>query len=547
MSVICKTLDCVDAPDFPDNSSPIPPLFLSRPVYYDITCGVGETAVYTGPQTPWIQLVGNQLVGHAGAFSGVTQAAANATAQAALDAFAANAIALGQLGCETAQVDAASAADATDGAPAAPTDMVIWVDASILTEADGVAISPWLDLSGNANNLVVTAGSLVVKTNIQNGLRGVLLGAGAGATSSGPTFAVGGPMTLIGVWKHQVGPGITRAVNMLTGNLGIGTNSDTQLRCVWVNGVTTNLTQLITAASTARVQTFISPNSGASTAQWIVQGGGAVTTGNEMPGGRIGIGRTATTAENMLGHWFELRVWDRILTASEITATVNLLTSKWDLTADPTPTPAAPTSVANCEVWIDSSVLPGADGSTVSAWDDLSGNSNNFGGVNGTPTLRYNSQNGLKGVEFAAGAGLTGTYARAAGAFTVILVWKSNSASGTFRRALQGSSNWLIGPYLNVVNVYNGHFMTGNGSDLVAHVLVVTQVAGTSVLYMDRAKLYTHNVGTAWPGTINLGRNGSSNEPLLGLIYEVAIYSRVLTDTEILDVTDALRTKWDTP
>ncbi|MGV1047659.1 MAG: hypothetical protein ACOYD4_03920 [Solirubrobacterales bacterium] len=75
-------------------------MFLSQTVYYAVTCPEGTTPDYTGAPSAWISLVGNQFVGAAGAYSGVTQVAANEAAQAALNSFVANAFALGQFVCQ---------------------------------------------------------------------------------------------------------------------------------------------------------------------------------------------------------------------------------------------------------------------------------------------------------------------------------------------------------------------------------------------------------------------------------------------------------------
>lgn len=99
-NVSCRALQCVDPPDFPDTSGGLPNPFLSRAVFYTIGCTGGDIAYYTGLGAPWITLSGDNLQGSPGAYAGRTQEEADTKAQNALNAFAANAIAAGQLYCD---------------------------------------------------------------------------------------------------------------------------------------------------------------------------------------------------------------------------------------------------------------------------------------------------------------------------------------------------------------------------------------------------------------------------------------------------------------
>jgi hypothetical protein len=115
---------------------------------------------------------------------------------------------------------------------------------------------------------------------------------------------------------------------MTGSNFAMGSDNNTQLRAVWVNGGVTVLGQAVTSQTDARYQTLTS-STGAGY-KWIVQAGGTQTGATATPGGLISLGR-ASIIEDMAGHMFELRVWTRILTNAEITATQNALTTKWNL------------------------------------------------------------------------------------------------------------------------------------------------------------------------------------------------------------------------
>lgn len=82
--------------------TPSPSPFGNDEVYHDGNCAAGETLTYSGILPGWITIDtnNNRLVGAAGVYRERSQSSANNAAQMAMDAFAANAIAAGQLTCE---------------------------------------------------------------------------------------------------------------------------------------------------------------------------------------------------------------------------------------------------------------------------------------------------------------------------------------------------------------------------------------------------------------------------------------------------------------
>jgi hypothetical protein len=209
-------------------------------------------------------------------------------------------------------------------------------------------------------------------------------------------------------------------------------------------------------------------------------------------------------------------------------------------------TATAPDAIANLEVWIDASQLTGLNNNDVmTTWEDLQ-NSNDFTAA-GSPVYNTNVQNGLPGVSLPTGAGFAGTYVRSSGAFTIVAVMKSSSDSATGRRAIQGSNNWLIGPYANNWAYYDGGgFITGDlANTFGAKVFTVTQQTGSNQLYIGN-RLIGSSSPTLWPGTISLGISGAFAEPMLGYILELAIYSRVLSTSERLELYSHLDAKWNT-
>lgn len=606
----CRALDCVEPPDFPDSSAPLPSLFLSRAVYYNITCPSGEVAVYAGPNAPWIQLVGNQFVGHAGAFSGVTQAAANAAAQAALNAFVANAILLGQVTCQnplnpvTVEIMERPCGDGhTDGSQtigsvedfnnlisglvsAGVYDLTyaMWNGHKLARISDRLhGCQTWCDQAkagvkpideywdmtfhntstyGNISTDYPSTDNVTVINPDFNGKPTIFLGPNINggidfyqldsSTQLIPqpyeVFVVWKPTPVSGVivnpaasdrfrviydsdsrstieWDENVGPGFYQYAGSVGTriNPGVASNYPSVMHGIF-NGATSSLDHYTTIHTTL---------SGANSP------GAAGFGQNSFRFGMIYDFSNLSWCGDMA-----FIAFTKTLTAPQRVAMIAHLKSYYGIG---TPTPPPPSVPPDLQLQLDANAIVAANNSTVGIWDDSSGNFNIFWAVVGTPLLRYASQNGLQGVEFIAGAGLTGSYRRDAGqAFTIFLVAKSNSASVTFRRAVQGTNNWLIGPYNNNWQFYDGAFINSGGADALAHIFEVTQTTGTATFKVDGVAIGS-NAGATFPGAFCLGRNGGSVESFLGLIYEVQVYSRVLTAGELTTVRSALKTKWGTP
>lgn len=108
----CQAIDCAVPADLtlyslqglpPQPLTPITPPtfnFFNEAVFYVVSCP-GQVLTFTGSLPTWITLDqnNNQLAGAAGTFGGTTQLTANASAQAALNAFGAQQVALGNLAC----------------------------------------------------------------------------------------------------------------------------------------------------------------------------------------------------------------------------------------------------------------------------------------------------------------------------------------------------------------------------------------------------------------------------------------------------------------
>lgn len=194
------------------------------------------------------------------------------------------------------------------------------------------------------------------------------------------------------------------------------------------------------------------------------------------------------------------------------------------------------------KVWLKDSGLSGVDGDPISTWSDSSGNANHFtqGTAAQRPVLKTAILNGKNVARFdATDDGLLGPYAITTGNYTVAVVYNYQSMSSVGRRAVQGSNNWLMGPYTNLHRVFGG---TGAGfvpsapavtqNVFVASMMTLTTGApGTCSGYVNSATAYgsASATGAIYPGTIGLGRSGSTAEALTGDIAEVVVCDTALS------------------
>lgn len=211
--------------------------------------------------------------------------------------------------------------------------LVIWVDASILTSAQDTILSPWADLSGNANNINPQLGNMLVKTNSQNGFRTVRFNNGVAGRSVGPSFSAGGPWSVACAFKMDAAPGSAqRALQMFSSNFGLGSNGTANdMRLVWVNGGTVVM-PIVASVIVPRVHIITTASTPFT--QWKVGTSFNTTTNATTPAGVFSMGAD-TIAEPMFGNWFEFMCWNRVLSPLEQDQARNYMTSKWALPTTP--------------------------------------------------------------------------------------------------------------------------------------------------------------------------------------------------------------------
>lgn len=186
-----------------------------------------------------------------------------------------------------------------------------------------------------------------------------------------------------------------------------------------------------------------------------------------------------------------------------------------------------------------------SDTDNVTEWKDSSGQGQRaFAGAT-IPTYRTNVQNSLPAVRF----GSTSTAEMLTEAmcftapFTIYIVYSYRSPTAANRRAIQGSQNWLLGPYQNTHQGYGGSFSVGPA--VVENVFAVA-----AMTYDGTNQHYVNNVtedaaGVTAPGVIGFGAAGSAgSEPLNGDILEVIIEHRVDDSTQRTAIYDYLFAKY---
>ena len=207
--------------------------------------------------------------------------------------------------------------------------------------------------------------------------------------------------------------------------------------------------------------------------------------------------------------------------------------------------------VSNLVQWAKADAILGlSNGDPLSTWEDQTANNNDFTAAGAQrPTYQTNQLNGMAGVLFSStpGVGMTGPYSFASGGATVIAVFRSNNLTSTAtRRLVQGAANWMMGPYGGQNRIFHGgDFLYGSYPTIEPVVMAVTQNATTEILaYLNGARFGRGTSGLVFPGLIHLGATGGFNEPADAHLFEIVVYSRVLTEAEVFGVSWGLMLRW---
>lgn len=192
--------------------------------------------------------------------------------------------------------------------------------------------------------------------------------------------------------------------------------------------------------------------------------------------------------------------------------------------------------LANLVLWLKADAITGLnDGDPITTWLDSSGAGNNAsqataankpiyktGIINGRPVARFDAVNdGM----------VTANAAFSVNPISVFVVYAGNSNVAS-RRAVQGdvpAQDWLIGPYTNSYQVFNGVFITDGAVSAGVFKLSTYIHTGAAASFWLNGVLIGSNAQPRAPNRINLGASGTTPEVLDGDIAEVLGYNVDMT------------------
>ena len=216
----------------------------------------------------------------------------------------------------------------------------------------------------------------------------------------------------------------------------------------------------------------------------------------------------------------------------------------------------APASLPNLKLWLDATDLDGngqADSlvqdTPVSIWVDKAGGDHNATQSNEAkyPVHKANSRNGKPSVFFDNSNDGLATSLNLSSPFTVAVVFNSVSSSGS-RRALQGSSNWLIGPYQGRVKYYSAGSWISTGVPQVAnryYLAIASNSGSESTFWIDGFDYTTDSTRLGTPGTLHLGASGhQTSHTLNGHVAEVFAFDAAISAENRTNLSKYLAEKW---
>ena len=428
-----------------------------------------------------------------------------------------------------------SSGGGSGGVPLTISDLALWLkaDAGVFSDAgstpavDGDLVTQWNDQSGNNNH----AGASVkptYETNSLNGLPSIRFPGSKhfGLTSSVVTTEI----TVFCVSRRFVTSSFIGLFSAPTNGLAYAFNSSGNLILNKVNVSTLHTSSLVDRRSMWLQSNFTKSASSNLIAQRVNgASAGSTTTTTTDPLTIIG--------ENSLnGYISEIIIYSRELSGTEITTIEDYLEAKYGI--------AARTQL----LWLAGDAITGlSDGDSLTKWVDQSGNGNHFTVPSGknAPTYKTNLQNSLPGVRFSTDTnmGLSSLLRLVATPYSIYIVYDYRSATSANRRALQGTTNWLIGPYQNTHKCFSGGFSTGLA--VTQNQFVIQSVIGSGSSNTNNVnKVGYTSGGSATPDLIGLSAIGAFAEPLDGDVLEVQIFSVAHDSTAQDAVIDALASKY---
>ncbi len=209
----------------------------------------------------------------------------------------------------------------------------------------------------------------------------------------------------------------------------------------------------------------------------------------------------------------------------------------------------SPPDIAGLKLWLDAAVGTGAaPADPVAQWNDQSGLGNHASQAEPTmqATLQTNVINGRPVLRFDSDDGYT-TPLLLTTPCTVFAVYAFSGNTSDPRRVVQGSNNWLMGPYGLVHEFFNGVGFTGGPAWVTNQFVVqaVWQNASASRNFVNGGFVGAALGAGIAPGTLALGAAGAFGEPIEGDLAEVIAYDSALSDANMTNVWNYLRGRYD--
>jgi len=216
----------------------------------------------------------------------------------------------------------------------------------------------------------------------------------------------------------------------------------------------------------------------------------------------------------------------------------------------------SPANVSGLKLWLDANDVDGdgqadsiANDSNVTVWTDKAGGDHNATQTTESkkPTYKTNSLNGKSALFFDSSDDTLATSLTLVRPYTVAVLFNSIESGTPARRAIAGSSNWLIGPYDGKINHYPGGWVSNTlARESHKYYLAVAVNDGTkSAFYVDGTDYTQDSSRIGNPNILHLGKGGSYADPLNGHVAEVLVWDEALSDANRTNVGKYLSEKWD--
>lgn len=468
--------------------------------------------------------------------------------------------------------------------PFQPTDVdgcIVWLDASDVSTLtlSGTNVTEWRDKSGNGNT--ATAGGSVFPVYQANGLNSLSF---IQMRASSDYLTINNNLT-VASYPDLCYIVVARYANSQPSNI-VGVISADRALGIGNNGTSVQQQYYGNVQNVANI-----------TAEtWAVialQGSGAATLGN----GTVTVNGTASTAYGWgtgtntggirIGSYnsgggangsfdiAEILIYVTNLSTAQRQQIESYLAWKWGLQNNlasgqlfklyrPTTPLFTPLAVSGCGLWLDaadSSTLT-LSGSSVTQWNDKSGNGRNTSSVTGTPTLTSNSLNSLPGIYFNGSQNMSGAFVYTSNTLSYFIISTTESDTTRYGRTFSiGTSgtndfdNISSMACLARETIPNTLYMQRNNASVSSvsqtysvPFLVSATLDGTNLVgYLNGTQIgsvaNSGNFNTS-VYTLSIGLPTSFNQRNKGFIYEIVMYTAALTSTQRQLVEGYLAWKW---